>query len=261
VILLLGFWQDWGTVEPYWRRVGGHYVTCAGVCSDSLMIMFSDPDYDQQVIDYPPDEKWHNNAALVSHDIYSVAPESPSPGGFWWIPFYPEEVGFRHPFENCPDHLQPYEDYPEMGIPIHTEIEGAVFISPILAPPAQVDDLEIYYALGTAAAGSEDIRLIWSKVITDALGNLMPADYYIIYRDTESDFTPGPAKEYGNTTDTTYLDVNVAGDSSVNYYYYVNARKGLSWESANSRCVGEFDKDLINVKKKGMQRSPEIKRR
>ena len=259
MILLLGFWEEY--VSEQWHRIGGHYVTCAGVNSDSMLIMISDPDYDQQPTEYPYyDPKWHNNAALVSHDVYSVAP-SPSPGGYWGLPGYPDSVGFRHPFENCPDHLQPYEDYPEMGIPIHTEIEGAVFISPILAPPAQVDDLEIYYALGTAAAGSEDIRLIWSKVITDALGNLMPTDYYIIYRDTVSDFTPGPAKEYGNTTGTTYLDVNVAGDSSVNYYYYVNARKGLSWESANSRCVGEFDKDLLNAKKKGMQRSPEIKRR
>ena len=248
VILLLGFWQEWGTGN--WRRVGGHWVTCAGVNSDELMIMFSDPDYDQSPITWPyADPKWHNNAALVSHDVYQVAQNSPSPGGFWWIPAYPESVGFQHAFENCPDHLIGYQDYPETGVPIHTEIEGAVMISPIVAPPGAVLDLEIYTAFGTFAAGSKDIRLIWSPVTTDADGHPMTPDYYVIYRDDDPEFTPGPATEYGTSLGTTLLDINAAGNPVINYYYYVNARIGTSWESANSRCVGEFDKDLLSFPK------------
>ena len=248
VILLLGFWQDWGSGT--WRRVGGHYVTCAGVNSDELKIMFSDPDNDQFPITWPyADPKWHNNAALVSHDIYTVAPGSPSPGGFWWIPAYPESVGFQHQFQNCPDHLTGYQDYPETGIPIHTEIEGAVMISPIVAPPGAVLDLKIYTAFGTSAVGAKDIRLIWSPVTTDADGHPMTPDYYVVYRDDDPEFTPGLATEYAFPVGTTYLDIDAAGDSSTNYYYYVNARIGTSWESANSQCVGEFDKDLLSVPK------------
>jgi hypothetical protein len=55
---------------------------------------------------------------------------------------------------------------------------------------------------------------------------------------------PGPAKILATTTDTTYVDPNAAGSVAVNYYYIVNAVKGLGWESANSRCVGEFDRNL-----------------
>jgi hypothetical protein len=256
VILLLGFWQEWGPGN--WRRVGGHYVTCAGVCSDSLLIMFSDPDYDQYPITYPDHPKWHNNAALVSHDVYKVAPNSPSPGGFWYIPEYPEEVGLRHEFENCPDHLSGYQEYPEEGIPIHTEIEAAIMVSPFVKPAA-VDTLWIYPDGGPTDVN--DIRLVWTEVTEDTAG--CPAyPYYVIFRDTVSDFTPGPGNTLATTFATEWEDINAAGDTSVNYYYIVRARAG-SYESDNSRYVGEFDVDLGNGGPKEVNRreGQEIKRR
>jgi hypothetical protein len=82
-------------------------------------------------------------------------------------------------------------------------------------------------------------------VTKDILGNLMQPDYYVIYRDTQPYFTPGPAKALASTADTTYIDANAGGNSSVSYFYYVNARKG-TLESVHSRCVGEFDKVLLN---------------
>jgi hypothetical protein len=258
VILLLGFWENLGTPEdPEWWRIGGHYVTCAGVCSDSMRIMISDPDYDQQEITYPDSAKWHNNAALVSHDVYSVAP-SPSPGGYWGLADYPGDiVGPRHQLQNCPDHLLPYQDYWQ-GTPIYTEIEAAVLVSPFVKPAA-VDSLWIYTAFGTVAAGSKDLRLIWTQVTEDTAG--CPAyPVYAVYRDTVPDFTPGPAKEVATTFDTTWLDVNAAGNSAINYYYCVGARAG-ALESASSRCVGEFDKDLVNSKKKLQRGGADIKRR
>ncbi len=258
VILLLGFWEEYPPGSGEWWRIGGHYVTCAGVCSDSMRIMFSDPDYDHQPTDYPySDDKWHNNAALVSHDVYTVAP-SPSPGGFWGLPNYPGDiVGPRHQMENCPDHLLPYQDYWH-GLPIHTEIEAAVFISPFVKP-VSVESLWIYTAFGTAAVGSKDLRLIWTPVTEDTAG--CPAHpVYAVYRDTVPNFTPGPAKEVATTFNTTWVDVNAAGNSAINYFYYVNARAG-TLESANSQCVGEVDRDLGNMKRREALEKPEIKGR
>jgi hypothetical protein len=113
-------------------------------------------------------------------------------------------------------------------------------------PPHRVKDLKIIKAFGTAGVGSKDMCLIWSPVTSDTTGAPIMVDSYIIYRDTIPDFTPGPAKELYITPDTTYLDINVAGDTGTAHYYYVNARKG-SLESANSECVGEFDKDIFNA--------------
>jgi hypothetical protein len=251
VILLLGFWEQ---ISPsVWRRIGGHYVTCAGVCSDSMKIMISDPDYDQQIIDYPPDPKWHNNAALVSHDVYSVAP-SLSPGGYWGLSDYPVmEVGPRHLLENCPDHLKMYEDDWQGGT-IRTVIEAAVLVSPYVKPAA-VESLWIYTHFGT----SKDIQLIWLPVTTDITGYPLTVDEYVIYRDAAPNFTPGPGNQLATTADTTYLDLNAAGSSSVHYFYYVNARAGYV-ESDNSQCVGEFTKDLSNgpSSRKGREEKPEV---
>jgi len=42
--LLLGFWAlDPSGVEPAWVRVGGHYVTVAGINDVDRWIAFSDP--------------------------------------------------------------------------------------------------------------------------------------------------------------------------------------------------------------------------
>jgi len=243
VILLLGFWEEYAPEQ--WHRVGGHYVTCAGVNSDSMLIMISDPDYDQQPTDYPYfDPKWHNNAALVSHDVYLVSP-SPSPGGYWGLPWYPVYlIAPRHQLENCPGHLELYEDN-WMGGPLYTEIEAAVLISP-LDPPEAVENLEIYTAFGTVLPFTKDIRLIWSPVTADTAGRPITVDSYVVYRDTVPDFAPGLTKELATTTDTTYLDANAGGNSNVSYFYYVNARKG-GFESDNSKCVGEFDRNLLNT--------------
>jgi hypothetical protein len=242
VILLLGFWQEVPAGSGVWHRVGGHYVTCAGVCSDDMLIMFSDPDYDQQSITYPENVKWHNNAALVSHDVYSVA-ASPSPGGYWGIIGYPEEVAHRHPNENCPEHLLSYQAAPLPMFPVYTEIEAAVLVSPLVTTPAAVESLRIYPDGGPTDVN--DIRLLWSPVITDTAGNLIAVDYYMIYRSTSPNFTPGPAKQLASTTATQYEDVNAAGNTAINYYYRVTAWKS-GCESAPSGCVGEFDKFLQN---------------
>jgi len=255
VILLLGFWQHLPSPWGYWRRIGGHYVTCAGVNSDSTLIVFSDPDFDQQAINYPVDPKWHNNAALISHDKYDVS-QSPSPISYWGIPGYPQEVALNHCFENCPDYLIGYQEYPDPEEFVYTAIEAAVFVSPY-AKPAAVQDLRIYTHGGSV--GVEDIMLIWSPVTRDTAGCPAFPDHYVIYRDTDPNFTPGPTKLLTTTTDITYKDVGVAGDTATNYYYYVNVHVG-PFESYIAGCVGEFDRDCTATKK-GDRGDAEIKRR
>ena len=256
VILLLGFWQHLPTPWGYWRRVGGHYVTCAGVNSDSMWIMFSDPDFDQQRISYPADPKWHNNAALVSHDVYDVAP-SPSPGGYYGLPGYPQAVALRHAFQNCPDYLLYLQYFPDPMAWVYTEIEAGVFISPY-AKPVAVENLQIY--TDGSFADVNDVRLVWSPVTEDTAGCPAYIDYYVIYRDTKPYFTPGPSKVLATTTGTAYEDVDAAGNTAINHYYVVNARVG-PYESDNSRRMGEFDKYLIGSKKGSVQNQSKIKHR
>ena len=81
IILLLGFWQ-YDTTEQMWYRFGGHFVTMAGVCSDSFKVAFSDPARDNAENHgagrvrpswhppHPEDATYHNNSINVSHDAY-----------------------------------------------------------------------------------------------------------------------------------------------------------------------------------------------
>jgi len=116
VVLLLGFWYYDG-VE--WYREQGHYVTVAGVDSLNLLIAICDPDKDAfengQIASgripvphplHPGNPTVHNNASLVSQDIYKVIWD-PCPGGDWSIVGYPD-----------------WEDW-------HVQIEYAVITSPI----------------------------------------------------------------------------------------------------------------------------------
>jgi hypothetical protein len=116
VVLNLGFWYydgiNWYREEypyPYPNTgINGHSVTVAGINSTSLKIAISDPALDafenglipEGRIPYPhghapvePPYVAHNNASLVSQDIYNVSiipPEyPPCPGGSWAIEAYP----------------------------------------------------------------------------------------------------------------------------------------------------------------------------
>jgi len=72
---------------PEWIRKGQHYVTCAGVNSALGLLAISDP---IQNIQNPADLN-HNDAANVSHDIYSVESLFPI------FPFRFKLVGYEHP--------------------------------------------------------------------------------------------------------------------------------------------------------------------
>jgi hypothetical protein len=132
VVLALGFWiNNAGVLERYnytdlYPNTGrnGHTVTVAGVNSTSFKIAISDPAFDayesgltsEGRIPVPhvhaaePPYVTHNNASLVSQDVYSVVYLPPSPPSFpggWAI-----------------------VNYAGMLPPVFTVIEGAVITSP-----------------------------------------------------------------------------------------------------------------------------------
>jgi hypothetical protein len=78
VVLCLGFYEPDGT------RVGGHFVTVAGVNSTTSQLLISNPIRDEST----PPLNWtiHNNASLVSHDAYIVA-FNPAKG-YWTLAGY-----------------------------------------------------------------------------------------------------------------------------------------------------------------------------
>jgi hypothetical protein len=121
----------------------------AGVNSQGLQIAFSDPFFDNAeiggagivgngtIIEHVPgehDATVHNDEGNVSHDIYHVIPDSPSPGGVWMLPDYPVSLnpGYCYDFDslNIPDEFLA-NSRPWNGVSqIFTEVEYAVHISP-----------------------------------------------------------------------------------------------------------------------------------
>jgi len=164
VILLLGFW----TYQPTgWERVGGHFVTSAGVDSVNRLIAFSNPINDSaesgwrgRVLNgtlashYPVpghDSSVHNDAGNISHDIYEVV-STDSPGGTWGPAQYAESyaaiknfVGQNFP-RDFPERFRPKQQLQAyLTAAIYTEVECAISISPLCtvegtkrASPAQV---------------------------------------------------------------------------------------------------------------------------
>ena len=141
-----------------WWRVGGHYVTVAGVNSEDSLIAISDPFVDWaelgnpgRVLDGyfiphsppPHDPIEHNDAGNISHDIYR-AESSLSPGGLWAlrnypVSLYPELWTDNFNGQNIPDEFIPVTQ-PWNGVSqIYTEVEYAVAISPHWYPPKMVD--------------------------------------------------------------------------------------------------------------------------
>ena len=140
-------------IGNHWVRVGGHYVTVAGVnyTADACMLAFSDPYFDNNVsgggpgwstpghpTSYSP--ALHNNASYVSHDYYFVVNSSPSPGGVNCIKGYPISP---YTIENFQGMNVPHEFIPNQSTyipdhPIHTEIEYAIVVSPKPIPDLKI---------------------------------------------------------------------------------------------------------------------------
>lgn len=140
VILLIGFWQE---DAIGWRRIGGHYVTTAGVDSPRRLIAFSDPFANAAEVGgwgrvLPPGHPaghapaLHNDARFVSHDLYRVI-DTRSPGGTWgpwgytrWLPL----ANFQG--LNTPDEFSALQGTHNPQFPVWAEVEYAVAVSPAI---------------------------------------------------------------------------------------------------------------------------------
>ncbi len=146
VILLLGFWEETGL--EYCERIGGHYVTIAGTCTqlEPMAFCVSDPffDYNEGDPPIPPHgSAVHNDAQYVSgphgtmhHDKYYVGPTTcmPNPIYPFYFPFeflnYPINPLYMGIFynQNLIDPMIPGSQY--QGGLIHTILEFALIICP-----------------------------------------------------------------------------------------------------------------------------------
>jgi uncharacterized repeat protein (TIGR01451 family) len=151
VILLLGFWQYQGSD---WVRLGGHYVTAAGVDKQGGFIGLSDPWYDGVEYAWPyaypsgtplvigrAADGWmylhspyhmhaahvHNDAGNISHDVYRALPTD-SPGGVWGPWMYMETWEGNFEGQNGGQTGTWDGDFAN---PVQTEVDGAVAVSPV----------------------------------------------------------------------------------------------------------------------------------
>jgi hypothetical protein len=135
---------DWTFLTEYYdptsTRMGGHYVTCAGVNSEELKIAFSDPCWDIQ--NPTPDYTKHNDPQYVSHDIYDVGIGCPVPGldYKWWIKNYAAACNY-------------------------TVVEQAVVICPLNTPPDKPDKPS------GQASGKINVEYTYTTSTTDPNGD------------------------------------------------------------------------------------------
>jgi len=141
IILILGFWQFDG---QFWHRFGGHAVSLAGVCKESLWVAFSDPAVDGAELGWqgrffplwhpphPDDDTLHNDSLYVSHDIYVSDSQDDT---LWMIKdFYHADTGLFRRFEG--QNFQPgQEQYRAPFVPqesVYTAVDYAITIAPRL---------------------------------------------------------------------------------------------------------------------------------
>lgn len=155
VILLLGFYEQ--VIAGYCNRLGGHYVTVAGICEDELRICISDPYFDKNEGEPPAGgahaSNVHNDAAFISgphgtihHDAYDVAPgplcgNLPTPQEFALVN-YPANYADLANFYGLNQTMPPVPIQPYQGGPIVTMIDYALIICPdscALQYPGDVD--------------------------------------------------------------------------------------------------------------------------
>jgi hypothetical protein len=164
VILLLGFWSWDGSK---WQRVGGHFVTTAGVNPDQRLIAFSNPIEDRAESGWPgrvlngtlithapiPGHGYtvHNDAGNISHDVFHVV-NTDSPGGTWGPADYVSAAAVTTFFgqnfpRDFPEEYRPKGDVEAYSLATYqTEVEYAVAISPAEGPPVDFPPHEKPYA-------------------------------------------------------------------------------------------------------------------
>ncbi|MGB8656980.1 MAG: T9SS type A sorting domain-containing protein [Candidatus Zixiibacteriota bacterium] len=125
VVLLIGLWQD---IDQVWYRIGGHYVSVAGVCNRDGWIAASDPGADNAEAgakgrilpphdSHPNNHTLHNSKGFVSQDAYVSDTLSVGPYTSLWMlkdlngrklpwaqfegqNFQPEQLPYAHTYDS-----------------------------------------------------------------------------------------------------------------------------------------------------------------
>jgi hypothetical protein len=218
VVLLLGFW----IFDGEWYREKGHYVTVAGIDSDNQLIAICDPDndaFENGLIPmgripvphpgHPGVPTVHNNASLVSQDIYQVILD-PCPGGNWSIVGYPGWEGW------------------------HVQIEYAVITSPLAVHDVAVTNVTVCCGATIVHEGQTVCINVTVKNEGDVTETFDTTAYYDTTPIQTIEFTLTPGETNStcfswNTTDLTeYLNYTISAtahlasdiDPSDNTYTY-----------------------------------------
>ncbi len=146
VILLLGFWEQ--VTADYCERIGGHYVTVAGVCinPEDSAICISDPYYDANEGEPPAGSahgsSLHNDTWYVSgphgtihhdrYDVFQLFGCSFMVPPFFQVelPGYPVNPGMLGQFQGQNAYDPSITPIPPTGAMVHTIVEFALVICP-----------------------------------------------------------------------------------------------------------------------------------
>jgi hypothetical protein len=174
VIMLLGFWE----AQPNgWRRLGGHWVTAAGVnCTVGDRIAISDPYIDaaedgfdgvvMPLAGHAPEHAAgvHNDAAYISHDIYGIWRQGLADGSarfglvdyVRWNAATDEQYPDLEPFygANIPQDLENAATLDYQGGSVQTRVEYAVIVEPM------DDAVRLALQPGTAQAAVGDVVVV-----------------------------------------------------------------------------------------------------
>lgn len=163
VILLIGFYENQGGA---YCRLGGHYVTIAGVCTTATRICISDPYFDNNEGEPPAGSAHpsfvHNDAQFISgphgqiqHDSYNmlmnpipIMPPPPIPP-ITELTDYPDYWTDISNFWDMNYTDPPSPGCPWMGGPILTMLEWAIVICPVPCDcrPGDANGSGVYNAL------------------------------------------------------------------------------------------------------------------
>lgn len=203
----LGDTED--TANPY--RVRAHILTSSGFVHDSMAVCY-------KVNSAPLFGSTPLTAVIDTQGVYAgyIPAQSAGDTVHYYIHCLNSDGVLRNSPWHAPSHLYSFR-------------VGST-------APVPVADLTIQLS-------GSDLRLEWSAVTTDGLGNPLVVDQYHIYRDTVSFFEPG-SEPLDSTAVLFYTDeTGVTGDTRTNYYYAVTAVTGGK-ESGMSELVGEFDREM-----------------
>ncbi len=204
VILLLGFYEP--TNPAGCVRLGGHYVTAAGVCTGDNAVCISDPYFNKNEYEPPAGASHgstiHNDAYYVSgphdtyhHDKYYTAPYSHtcSTQATIQLTNYPDSWPDIYIFYNQNWHSSTVPPGGYNGGPIVTLVDYALIITYI--PPGGPCDCQPGYCNGDALLNIFDITYLISYLY---LGGPAPVPYTLCSGDPNCDCTT-------NIFDITYL--------------------------------------------------------